>query len=198
MIYGYARVSTRKQQEFGTSLADQVATLKAQGCEKVFQDAYTGTKIDRPQFTALLKALQPGDTLIVTKLDRFARNAHEGASTVQALVDKGVNVNILNMGLANNTPMGKLLINVMFAFAEFERDMIVQRTQDGRAAARQTRPDYKEGRHRKDDAIAEYLSGKDLSTISVAAACRELGICRSTWYNYMRDHSTEDPHEEAS
>lgn len=92
--------------------------------------------MDRPAFTALLDKLTAGDTLIVTKLDRFARTAVEGGAIVQQLHARGVTINILNMGIADNTPMGKLMVTMLLAFAEFERDMIVERTQSGKAIAR--------------------------------------------------------------
>ena len=131
MIYGYARVSTKGQDRHGNSLQDQEARLKAAGCEIVYHDSFTGTKMERPQFSLLLSKLQPGDTLVVTKLDRFARTAADGAKTVQELLSRNINVNILNMGKADDTPMGKLLITVLLAFAEFERDMIVEMLKDG-------------------------------------------------------------------
>lgn len=137
MNYGYARVSTKGQQRNGNSLEDQAAKLQEAGCEKIFSEAYTGTKADRPQFMKLLSVLQEGDTLTVTKLDRFARNTADGVKTIQDLVSRGVVVNILNMGRADNTPMGKLMVTILLAFAEYERDMIVERTQTGKAIARE-------------------------------------------------------------
>lgn len=136
MKYGYARVSTAGQKKGGNSLDEQKAILTAAGADEIITDIFTGTKLDRPEFTKLLSRIQPNDTLYVTKLDRFARTAAEGSTLVKELVNKGVNVEILNMGRADNTPMGKLMIQVMLAFAEFERDMIVERTQAGKAIAR--------------------------------------------------------------
>lgn len=136
MIYGYARVSTQKQATNGNSLADQERALKEAGAEKVISDSFTGTKMDRPQFTKLMQEIKSGDTLIVTKLDRFARTAVEGGAIVKQLHEMGVTVEILNMGKADNTPMGKLMVTMLLAFAEFERDMIVERTQTGKAVAR--------------------------------------------------------------
>lgn len=135
MIYGYARVSTAKQVK-GNSFTDQEAALRNAGAETIIKDDFTGTKIDRPEFSKLLNTLQNGDTLIVTKLDRFARTVVEGVSVIRELIDKGVKVNILNMGMVDNTPTGKVTVSVMMAFAEFERDMIVERTQAGKAIAR--------------------------------------------------------------
>ena len=136
MIYGYARVSTVKQMRNGNSIEDQVAKLKEHGAQEIVTDSFTGTSMDRPNFTALLQRLQQGDTLIVTKLDRFARTAVEGGSIVKELHQRGVTINILNMGKADDTPMGNLMLHVMLAFAEFERDMIVERTQGGKDIAR--------------------------------------------------------------
>ena len=133
MIYGYARVSTIGQKQNGNSLDDQVQKLTAAGAEKVFSDAFTGKTMDRPELKKLLDALKAGDTLICTKLDRFARTAIEGVPMIMDLVDKGVTVNILNMGIASNdNAMGKLMITMLLAFAEFEREQIVDRTQTGR------------------------------------------------------------------
>mgnify|MGYP003369416076 CR=1 FL=1 len=136
MIYGYARVSTTGQKEHGNSLDDQVQKLTAAGAEKVFSDAFTGKTMDRPELKKLLNVLQNGDTLICTKLDRFARTAIEGVPMIMDLVDKGVTVNILNMGIASTeNAMGKLMITMLLAFAEFEREQIVDRTQTGRKIA---------------------------------------------------------------
>lgn len=136
MIYGYARVSTITQGKNGNSLQEQEERLRAAGAQEIIKDTFTGTKIDRPQFAKLLAKLQSGDTLVVTKLDRFARTAVEGGQIVKELHARGVTINILNMGIADNTPMGRLMVNMLLAFAEFERDMIVERTQAGKAVAR--------------------------------------------------------------
>lgn len=148
MIYGYARVSTAGQSRDGNSLEDQVAALNAYGCDEIITEVYTGTKMERPRFAALLKHLQEGDMLIVTKLDRFARTTLEGCQTVKELFERGVKVHILNIGLIENTLTGNLILTVFLAFAEYERGMIVERTQTGKAIAK-TRPDYRDGRPRK-------------------------------------------------
>ena len=145
MIYGYARVSTVGQERNGNSLDDQQKKLKEAGCQKIITEQYTGTKAHRPKFDTLIKDLQDGDTLVVTKMDRFARNATDANVIAQSLLDKGVTFNILNMGIMNNTPMGRLMKTMLLGFAEFERDMIVQRTQEGKAIARQ-KEGYREGR----------------------------------------------------
>ena len=145
MIYGYARVSTTTQGRDGNSLEDQVAALQKYGCQKIIEEAFSGKTMERPKFQKLLKTLKEGDTLVVCKLDRFARTAIEGVQTVRELFDRGIRVHILNMGLIENTLTGNLILTVMLAFAEYERGMIVERTQTGKAVAKQD-PNFKDGR----------------------------------------------------
>ncbi|RLL47837.1 recombinase family protein [Oceanobacillus piezotolerans] len=143
MKYGYARVSTLNQ-----DLEAQLQRLEQEGCEKIYKDKFTGTKRDRPQFNKLLEVLKEGDTLVVTKLDRFARTSRDGIEIIQDLFKRGVKVHVLNMGLVEDTPTGRLILSVMLAFAEFERNMIVERTLEGKAIAKQ-RDDFREGRPNK-------------------------------------------------
>lgn len=148
MIYGYARVSTKGQAKDGNSLEAQEKALRESGANEIYVDAFTGTKTDRPEFDKLMDKIQKGDTLIVTKLDRFARSMTQGSELVSDLVEKGIKVYILNIGVMDNTPSSKLIRNVFFAFAEFERDMIVERTMEGKTIAKQN-PDFREGRPKK-------------------------------------------------
>ncbi|MDQ6598079.1 recombinase family protein [Bacillus salipaludis] len=140
MKYGYARVSTIHQ-----DLEAQLKALKNEGCEVIYSEKFTGTKADRPKFQEVLNKLETGDTLVVTKLDRFARSTVDAINTVKALFERGVKVHVLNMGLVEDTPTGRLILTIMSGFAEFERDMIVERTQEGKAIAKQ-REDFREGR----------------------------------------------------
>lgn len=144
-IYGYARVSTKGQAKDGNSLESQIETLKENGAIEIYADSFTGTKTDRPEFNKLLEVLKAGDTLMVTKLDRFARSMTQGSELVNELIKRGIKVNILNIGMMDNTPASKLIRNIFFSFAEFERDMIVERTQEGKAVAK-TKEGFKEGR----------------------------------------------------
>ena len=89
--------------------------------------------------------MKEGDILTVTKMDRFARTASDGSKLITELLDKHVKVNVLNMGIIDDTPIGRVISNVLLAFAQFERDMIVERTQAGKAIAR-TKAGYREGR----------------------------------------------------
>ena len=146
MIYGYARVSTVTQGRDGNSLEDQVSALEKYGCQEIITEAFSGKTMERPKFNSLFRSLQRDDTLVVCKLDRFARTAIEGVQTVRELFDRGVKVHILNMGLIENTLTGNLILTVMLAFAELERNTIVQRMQNGREYKRKHDPTYREGR----------------------------------------------------
>ena len=90
MIYGYARVSTRGQQKNGNSLEDQRKQLQNNGCQIIVEEQYTGSTVDRPKFDELISNLKSGDVLVVTKLDRFARNVEEGIQVIRRLFDKNI------------------------------------------------------------------------------------------------------------
>lgn len=148
MVYGYARVSTTGQARDGNSLESQKELLLKFGAEKIFFDSYTGTKIERPQLKKLLDSLKSGDMLVVTKLDRIARSIRQGSELIESLINKGIVVNILNLGIMDDTPASKLVRNIFLSFAEFERDMIIERTQEGKVIARQ-KEGFHEGRPKK-------------------------------------------------
>lgn len=135
MIYGYSRVSTNKQE-----LDIQVKALKDAGATKIYKEKISGAKVDRKELNSLLKVIKAGDTLIVTKADRIARSLSQLESFVIELCSKGVAVHILNMGLFTaqslDNPITKLLFQVLGSFAEFERSMILERTQEGIRDAR--------------------------------------------------------------
>lgn len=185
---GYGRVSTRGQGKNGNSLEDQRTKLEEAGCDEIVLEVYTGTKMKRPKFTKLLEELEEGDTLVVCKLDRFARTAREGLEIVEELMKRGVKVHILNMGLIEDTPMGKLILTVMLAFAQFERDSIVERTQDGKAIAKENE-DFKEGRPRREipENFEDYVRRNEAGEISVSAACKEMGVARAHWYRWKEE-----------
>jgi DNA invertase Pin-like site-specific DNA recombinase len=144
MIYGYARVSTESQ-----NLGGQIETLKKAHVDTVYCEKMTGTNRHRPVLMKLLRQLKAGDTLTVTKLDRLARNTNDALHIIQQLFNKNVTFNNLNMGIIDNTPTGKLIFTVLSAFSQFERDMIVSRTMEGKAYAKKHKPNFTEGRPRK-------------------------------------------------
>lgn len=179
MIYGYARVSTKSQARDGNSLEDQIAKLKAAGAQEIFDDSFSGVKTARPKLDKLKAVLVRGDTVVVTKLDRLARSASKGAELVDTWLQAGVDVHILNMGMINNTPTGKLIMNIMFAFAEFERDMIVERTSEGKAIAKQN-PNFREGRPQKYDDEKIAYAMKLLESESYSKVSKITGMSVST------------------
>ncbi len=190
MIYGYIRVSTVKQANEGNSLEGQTKLLLENGVpqENIYQDAYTGTKADRPQFNKLLNELKEGDTLVVTKLDRFARSMIEGSKIVNDLIEKGVKVNVLNIGLMDNTPASKLIRNIFFSFAEFERDMIVERTLEGKQIKMEMDADATLGRPKKFKKAQRDMALQLLEKHSYNEVANMTGISRRTLIRYKKEY----------
>lgn len=179
MVYGYARVSTKGQANDGNSLQAQENALRQAGAQEVYKDSFTGTKMDRPQFDKLLMQLKSGDTLIVTKLDRFARSVSQASELITKLIDAGITVNVLNLGVLSNDSVSTLIRNVLLAFAQFERDMIIERTQEGKAIARQ-REGYRDGRPPKFSEEQLHHAMELLETHSFAQVVKLTGISKST------------------
>ena len=144
MIYGYARVSSKKQLH-GNSLEEQRAALTANGAISITAEQYTGKTTSRPKLQALIASLRAEDTLMVTKLDRLARNVTEGIELIRELFARDIKVHVLNIGLLENTSMGNFFITTLLAVAELERSMIIERTQAGKEVAR-TKAGFREGR----------------------------------------------------
>lgn len=183
-IYGYARVSTA-QQDYATQIED----LKRAGATKIFKDKYTGTTADRPEFDKLMAKIKNGDTLIVTKLDRLARNTQDALNIVKKMNAEGVILRVLNIGTIDNSPSGRLIFTVFSAFAEFERDLIVSRTQEGKAWAKANNPNFHDGMPRKYDQEQINFAWK-LHTqdhMSYSEISKKLGISKATIYRRFRE-----------
>lgn len=194
MIIGYARVSTIGQAKDGNGLEAQEKALREAGASIIYKDSFTGKSMDRPQFDEMNNLLSErsvrrseglldeNDTLVVTKLDRIARTAVEGSAYIDKLLDKGISVNVLNIGVLNNSASGKLIHHVMMAFAEFERDLILQRTREGKEIAK-LKDGYHEGRPRKytDQQIQKALDLLEAGN-SYASVSASTGISISTLY----------------
>ena len=188
-VYGYCRVSTKGQLE-NNSLDQQKEEIKSRYSNaKCYSETYTGKTIDRPIFNKLLKELYTGDTLVVTKLDRLCRSTREGLEIIEKLKEKGIRIHILNMGLIEDTPMGNLIVTNLLAFAEFERAMIVERTQAGKAIAK-TKDGFREGRPKK---FTKKQVDHALSLLSINGGDRSYkeveeitGISKSTLIRAMR------------
>ena len=187
MIYGYARVSTKGQERDGNGLEAQERVLREHGAEVIYKDSFTGTKQHRPELDKLLSEVKEGDTVVVTKLDRIARSTTHGIALIKELLEKGVAVNVLNLGMMDNSPNGKLIRTIFFAFAEWERDMIVERTSEGKEIARE-REGFKEGRPTKEiPNFEKFLKKQKDGLMTVEECCKILGIGRTTWYAKARE-----------
>lgn len=183
-IYGYCRVSTRRQLDgYGLDVQEKEILDKYPTAE-LFSEQFTGTTVERPVFNEAINKLEAGDTLVVTKLDRLARNTVEGIDIVQQLFKKNISVHVLNVGLLENTSMGKFFLTTLLAVAEMERNTILERTQAGKEIAR-TKEGYKEGRPPKytkeqlDHAISllennSYTQVEKMTQISKATLVREV------------------------
>lgn len=186
MIKGYCRVSTKGQLEGNGLEAQEKEILDKYSNAEIVKEAFTGTKTDRPMFNKLIEELQEGDTLVVTKLDRLARNTVEGIQIIEKLFAKGVSVHVLNVGLLENTTMGKFFLTTLLAVAEMERNIIIERTQAGKEIAKQD-PNFKEGRPKvhKDSQKAHALellySGKTYKQVEALT-----GISKSTLIRYKK------------
>lgn len=185
--YGYARVSSSGQATNGHSLEIQEQQLREAGAQIVYKETYTGTEADRPKLKHLLARLRAGDVLYVTKLDRFARSAEDGIRLIRELLARGVVIHILNMGRIDDTPMGRMMVTMLLAFAQFERDMIVERMAEGRRRAMESNPNYQNGRPRlkATEAFERQVALVRSKQTTVTAACKALNISRSGWYSLV-------------
>jgi len=178
---GLARVSSNGQKVYGNSLEDQVNQIKAKYPDvEIAQEAFSAKGgSPRPIFEKLIEELEPGDMLVVTKLDRFSRSVREGTAYIEKLLAKNVAIHILTQGVIEDTPVGRLIFNQFLGFAQYERDLIFERTQAGKVIAR-LNPDYKEGRPRipraqRALALEQLASGKTYKQVAEAT-----GISKST------------------
>ncbi|PRY82874.1 recombinase family protein [Alkalibacterium olivapovliticus] len=178
MKYGYARVSTR-----GQDLNSQIEKLKQEHCDTIYAEKMTGTTAERPEFQRLLNTIESGDTLVVTKLDRFARSTQEALTIIKDLFERDVKIDILNLGRIENTPSGRLIFTVFSAFADFERDLIIERTQEGKAIAKQN-PNFREGRPKKFSKTQLEHALKLLNTHSYKQVYELTGISKTTLWRY--------------
>lgn len=167
-VYGYDRVSTK-----GQELEVQIEALEKENVEYIYKEKFTGTSTARPQLQELVETLQAGDKLVVTKLDRLARNIKEGIELIEQLFAKGVKVHVLNVGLLEDTTMGQFFLTTLLAVAQMERNMIIERTQEGKVIAKQN-PDFKEGRPKKYNKYQLDEAMKLLETMSFAQVEKEM------------------------
>lgn len=180
--YGYARVSTLKQ-----DLTEQIDEILAKGVsrEHIYAEKMTGTKSNRPQWIQLVQTLKAGDEIIVTKLDRLGRSLQVILNEIDELTAKQVSVTVGNMTFDKSSPTGKLMLNVMASFAEFERDMIVDRMQGARSYKRKTDPSYREGRKKKLTPAMQQAMLEFYKTHTQKETAKAFNISPRTVGNYM-------------
>ncbi len=183
MRIGYARVSTQDQ-----NLDLQRDALRQAGCEKVITDTASGAKAARPGLDKVRELLRAGDTLVVWRLDRLGRSLKDLIASVAWLEEQGVALVSLQETIDTSTPAGRLTFHLFGALAEFERNLIRERTQAGLTAARARgraggRPVALDPAKR---ALAVQLY--EARTLSVAQICATLGISKPTLYAYVRAH----------
>jgi DNA invertase Pin-like site-specific DNA recombinase len=189
MKYGYARVSTKDQ-----VLHLQTDALKNAGCHKIFYEVAKGARADRPEWLKLLDEIQKGDTLVVWKLDRMGRSLHHLIKVVNDLIAKGVDIISLQDPLNTTTAQGRLIFNMFASLAEFEKDLIRERTMAGLKSARARgrmggRPKGLSEKAKKVACTAEalYLQN-ELKTDDIA---EQLGISKTTLYKYLRTRNVQ-------
>lgn len=187
--YGYARVSTPSQ-----NLSDQIEQLVKAGVKPVniFKEKFTGTTDKRPEFLKLKEQLIGGDELVVAKLDRLGRKTRNVISFLDKCSRENITVNILNLGILDNSASGRLMRNVISSFAEFERDMIVARTTEGKEYAKAHNPNYREGRLPRRitphyQAAYDYLCAGH----SYKDTAQAFGLSKSTLYRIKKQINNE-------
>lgn len=184
MKIGYARVSTQDQE-----LSLQLDALNDAGCKKIYQEKITGSTKERPQLIEMIEHLREGDVVIIWKLDRLARSLKDLVSLVNEIQGKGGALHSLNDQIDTTTPHGKFTFHIFAALAEFERDIICERTKAGLAAARARgrmggRPKGLSKKAQHTAIIAEKLYQE--RELTVKEICEQLSISKGTFYNYLR------------
>jgi len=184
-LIGYARVST-----VGQSLENQIDLLEEYGCTRIFQEKQSGSKSDREALKQALEYMRKGDKLIVTKIDRLARSVKDLHNIASQLEDRGVGLVFLKEQIDFSSPSGKLMFTMLGAIGEFERDLINERTAEGRERAK------KQGKHmgrpgqpsKNLERALELFANREESGISVNDIVKMTGVPRSTIYAKQSKH----------
>lgn len=180
MKIGYARTSTTNQ-----NIKPQLELLDKAGCGTIFEEQISGKESDnRERLQSLLEFIRDGDVVVVTKLDRLARSTKDLLSIAAQITAKNAELEILNINLDTSTPTGKLMLTMLGAIAQFERELMIERQYDGIQLAKQ------EGKYKgrkpvdagKLDQVRELVESQG---VSIAKACKQIGIARATYYNHM-------------
>ena len=189
MKIGYARVSTPEQK-----MDLQIDELKAAGCEKIFSEVVTGAKSDRPELNKMLEQARPGDIIVIWKLDRLGRSLKHLVELVGELIERDIGLKSLHDPIDTSTSQGRLIFNIFASLAEFEREVISERTKAGLSAARARgriggRPKGLSDKAKNKAVVvaALYKEGK----MSISEILENQQISRATLYNYLRHEKVE-------
>lgn len=182
MKIGYARVSTQEQ-----NLDRQIDNLTAYGCKKIFKEKMTGTKADRPEFRLMLETLRPGDILVTDSFSRLSRSTKDLLDLVENLNNSGIHLVSLKENLDTTTATGKMMLTMLSALSQFERDLIAERTMDGLKAARSR--GRKGGRPTvgNDKIKAQALSMYDANIMTNKEIAEKCGISTATLSRWIKE-----------
>jgi len=182
MKIGYARVSTQEQ-----NLDRQIDNLTAAGCERIYKEKITGTKADRPEFRAMLDALRPGDILVTDSFSRLSRSTKDLLNLVEELNNSGIHLVSLKENLDTTTATGKMMLTMLSALSQFERDLIAERTLDGLKAARAR--GRKGGRPAvgNDKVKAQALAMYDANVMTNKEIAEKCGVSTATLSRWIKE-----------
>ncbi|HDR7706679.1 TPA: recombinase family protein [Bacillus thuringiensis] len=185
MIFGYARVSTKKQ-----SLDMQLDELKRYGCEEIITEKESGAKKDRKELHLLLSKLRKDDTLVVYKLDRLGRTMHQLVNLLQEFNEKGIHFVSIKDGIDTSTTMGRFLFHIFGAMAEMEREVINERVISGVAAAKAR---GREGGRKKAHTPQQIQGMMEMlaSGKTKVEVCEMFDVARATLYRYIKEHDSK-------
>lgn len=186
MIYGYARVSTSSQ-----DVSAQVKALRQAGAEHIVEEKKSGKDLKRAGLQSILDLLQEGDTLLVTKMDRIARNVREGIGLIEELDEKGIELKVLNMPEMSGTS-GKLVRNILLSVAEWEREMILERQREGIEIAKKNgkysnKPRKYHDKHEGMEAALKDLAEREQNGLTVKRICEKYKVTRSSLYAIAKE-----------
>lgn len=191
MRYGYARVSG-----FHQNLSVQLKQLEHYNCDYIYKEKISGRKKEnRSEFNKLLERVTKNDTIVVTKLDRFARSTKDALSTIELLNEKGVGLVVLNMGgdkIDTTTAIGKLMVTVLSGIAEFEADMIKERQMEGIALAKERgvyrgKPKKYTENHKGLQHALKLMAERDSNKMTINEICEITKISRATLYRSIKE-----------
>lgn len=181
MIIGYARVSTQEQ-----NLQMQLDALSEYGCEKVYAEKASGGNTSRPELDKLLENLRRGDTVVIWKLDRLGRSLRHLIELVSSFDLQGIGLVSLKENIDTTTATGKLIFNIFAALAEFERDIIRERTNAGLQSARARGRIGGRKKALNESQVKMLVQMSSDKTLSIADICRQFGISKASYYNYLK------------